>query len=69
MQSYPLVNPIPGLLLSKSAERGCAGPNGRVGRVCDSNTANDLKDYLVISLLMEFMRSCSIVEWFLHRWH
>ena len=45
MQSYPLVNPVPGLLLSKPADRGLTCSAKRVGHVCISNTANDLKDY------------------------
>ena len=44
VQSYPLVNPVPGLPLSKPADRGLTCSAERVGHVYFSNAANDLKD-------------------------
>ena len=44
MQSYPLVNPVPGLLLSKPADRGLTCTAKRVGHVYVFNAVSDLKD-------------------------
>ena len=44
LQSYPLVNPVPGLLLSKPAERGLTCTAKRVGHVYVFNAVSDLKD-------------------------
>ena len=55
MQSFAPVNPVPGLFLSKPADRELMCSAKRVGHVCVSNTANDLKDLLVISHLTEFL--------------
>ena len=38
-------HPVPGLFLSKPADRGLTCSAKRVGHVCISNIANDLKDY------------------------
>ena len=52
MQSYPLVNPVPGLPLSKPADRGLTCSAERVGHVyCER--FEGLK--LVISRLMDFL--------------
>jgi len=55
MQSFPLFNPVPGLLLSKHAERGLICLAKGIGHVCISNTANDLKDLFIISYLTKFL--------------
>ena len=52
MQSFVPVNPVPGLFLSKPADRGLMCSAKRVGHVCVSNTANDLKDLLVSALIL-----------------
>jgi len=56
VQSFPLVNPVPGLFLRKPTNWGLMRWAKGDGYVCVSNTANDLKDLLVISHLMEFLR-------------
>lgn len=54
MQSFMLVNPVPGLSLNKPADQGLVRSAKQVSYVCVSNSANDLKDLLIISHLMEF---------------
>ena len=60
MQSFMLVNPVPGLSLNKPADQGFVRSAKRVSCVCVSNSANDLKDLLIISHLMEFLQVSSL---------
>ena len=55
LPSLLLVNSVPGLFLSKPTDWELMRLVKQVGHVCVSNTANDLKDLLVISHLTVFL--------------
>ena len=55
MRSFPLVKPVPGLLLCKPADRETRVWPKESAMFCVTNTANDLKDLLAIFHLTQFL--------------
>ena len=55
MQSFLLLNPVPGLLLSKNAERGLICTAKGVSHFCISTTESNMKDLFIIFYFAEFL--------------
>ena len=52
---FLLVNPVPGLLLSKQAEQGLICTAKGVSHFCISNTESAMKDLFIIYYFTEFL--------------